>query len=396
MRRVSRYGAALSEHPDSADAAGEVIGEILEAVGPSPDLAVLFTSASHRDAVSEIADAVHQALAPSALIGATAVSVIGGPLEVEERPAVSLWAAARCPARPVRLEAVRGPDGWAVGGIPDDAEGTLLVIPDPFTFPSDALLKAGPAMPASERGAAADDSDALLKAGPAMTVVGGLASAAGRPGGNRLVLGRQVFDDGAVGVILDPEVEVRTVVSQGCRPIGQPFTVTKSEDNIVSEMGGRPAVERLREILLGLDEADRALVSKGLHIGVVIDEHKSEFHRGDFLIRGLVGADEQTGALAVGDAVQVGTTVQFQVRDAATADEDLRELMADASAGSALVFTCNGRGTHLFEGPNHDAAVVHDALERAPVAGMFCAGELGPIGGHNFLHGFTASVVLFP
>ena len=374
MRRVSRYGAALSEHPDSADAAGEVIGEILEAVGPSPDLAVLFTSASHRDAVSEIADAVHQALAPSALIGATAVSVIGGPLEVEERPAVSLWAAARCPARPVRLEAVRGPDGWAVGGIPDDAEGTLLVIPDPFTFPSDALLKAG----------------------PAMTVVGGLASAAGRPGGNRLVLGRQVFDDGAVGVILDPEVEVRTVVSQGCRPIGQPFTVTKSDDNIVSEMGGRPAVDRLRETLLGLDEADRALVSKGLHIGVVIDEHKSEFHRGDFLIRGLVGADEQTGALAVGDAVQVGTTVQFQVRDAATADEDLRELMADASAGSALVFTCNGRGTHLFEGPNHDAAVVHDALERAPVAGMFCAGELGPIGGHNFLHGFTASVVLFP
>ncbi|MDE0215044.1 MAG: FIST C-terminal domain-containing protein [bacterium] len=371
---MSRYGAALSEHPDSADAAGEVIGEILEAVGPSPDLAVLFTSASHRDAVSEIADAVHQALAPSALIGATAVSVIGGPLEVEERPAVSLWAAARCPARPVRLEAVRGPDGWAVGGIPDDAEGTLLVIPDPFTFPSDALLKAG----------------------PAMTVVGGLASAAGRPGGNRLVLGRQVFDDGAVGVILDPEVEVRTVVSQGCRPIGQPFTVTKSDDNIVSEMGGRPAVDRLRETLLGLDEADRALVSKGLHIGVVIDEHKSEFHRGDFLIRGLVGADEQTGALAVGDAVQVGTTVQFQVRDAATADEDLRELMADASAGSALVFTCNGRGTHLFEGPNHDAAVVHDALERAPVAGMFCAGELGPIGGHNFLHGFTASVVLFP
>lgn len=374
MRRVSRYGAALSEHPDSADAAGEVIGEILEAVGPSPDLAVLFTSASHRDAISEIADAIHQVLTPAALIGATAVSVIGGPLEVEERPAVSLWAAARCPARPVRLEAVRGPDNWAVGGIPVDAEGTLLVIPDPFTFPSDALLKAG----------------------PAMTVVGGLASAAGRPGGNRLVLGHQVFDDGAVGVILDPEVEVRTVVSQGCRPIGQPFTVTKSEDNIVSEMGGRPAVDRLRETLLALDEADRVLVSRGLHIGIVIDEHKSEFHRGDFLIRGLIGADEKSGALAVGDSVQVGTTVQFQVRDAATADEDLRELMADASGGSALVFTCNGRGTHLFEDPDHDAAVVHEALERAPVAGMFCAGELGPIGGHNFLHGFTASVVLFP
>lgn len=374
MRRVSRYGAALSEHPDSASAVGEVIGEILEAVGPSPDLAVLFASAAHREAIGEMADAIHQVLAPSALIGATAVSVIGGPLEVEERPAVSLWAAAQCPVQPVRLEAVRSHEGWAVGGMPADAEGTLLAVPDPFTFPSDALLNAG----------------------PAVTVVGGLASAASRPGDNRLILNREVYDDGAVAVLLDPGVEVRTVVSQGCRPIGQPFTVTKSEGNIVTEMGGRTAVDRLRETLLGLDEDDRALVAKGLHVGVVIDEHKSEFDRGDFLIRGLIGADEQTGALAVGDAVEVGTTVQFQVRDAATADEDLRELMADASAGSALVFTCNGRGTHLFDGPDHDAAVVHEALERAPVAGMFCAGELGPIGGHNFLHGFTASVVLFP
>lgn len=374
MRRVSRYGAALSEHPDSASAVGEVIGEILEAVGPSPDLAVLFASAAHREAVGEMADAVHQVLAPSALVGATAVSVIGGPLEVEERPAVSLWAAAHCPVQPVRLEAVRSHEGWAVGGMPADAEGTLLAVPDPFTFPSEALLKTG----------------------SAVTVVGGLASAASRPGDNRLILDREVYDDGAVAVLLDPGVEVRTVVSQGCRPIGQPFTVTKSEGNIVTEMGGRTAVDRLRETLLGLNEDDRALVAKGLHVGVVIDEHKSEFDRGDFLIRGLIGADEQTGALAVGDEVEVGTTVQFQVRDAVTADEDLRELMADASAGSALVFTCNGRGTHLFDGPDHDAAVVHEALERAPVAGMFCAGELGPIGGHNFLHGFTASVVLFP
>lgn len=374
MQVVSRYGAALSEHPDSASAVGEVLGEILEAVGPSPDLAVVFTSASHRDAISDVADAIHQVLAPSALIGATAVSVIGGPLEVEERPAVSLWAASQCPAELIRLEAVRGPDGWAVGGMPADATGTLLVLPDPFTFPSEALLNA-------ERD---------------MTVVGGLASAAGRPGGNRLILGRQVFHDGAVGVLIDPDVELRTVVSQGCRPIGQPFTITKSEGNIVSEMGGRSAVDRLRETLLGLDETERALVSKGLHMGIVIDEHKSEFDRGDFLIRGLIGADEDSGALAVGDSLEVGTTVQFQVRDAATADEDLRELMVDASAASALVFTCNGRGTHLFDGPDHDATVVHEALERAPVAGMFCAGEIGPIGGRNFLHGFTASVVLFP
>ncbi len=367
------YGAALSEHPDSASAVGEVIGEILEAVGPSPDLAVLFTSASHRETIQEMADAIHQVLAPAALIGTTAVSVIGGPLEVEDRPALSLWAAARCPARPVRLQATEAPEGWAVDGLPVDAEGTLLVFPDPYTFPSEVLLEAG----------------------PAITVVGGLASAGG-PGSNRLVLGHQVFDDGAVGVLLDSRVEVRTVVSQGCRPIGRPYTVTAAQGRVVSEMGGRPAVDRLRETLLGLGEAERALVARGLHLGIVIDEHKSEFGRGDFLIRALVGADQEAGALAVGDSVEVGTTVQFQVRDAATADEDLRELMAGAAAGSALVFTCNGRGTHLFEGPNHDASVVHEALDRAPLAGMFCAGELGPVGGRNFLHGFTASVVLFP
>ncbi len=363
----------MSEHPDSAGAAGEVIGEILEAVGPSPDLVVLFTSASHREAIPEIAGTIHRVLAPEALIGATAVSVISGPLEVEESPALSLWAVARCPARPVRLEATKGSDGWVLEGLPVDAEGTLLVLPDPFTFPSEALLEAG----------------------PAMTVVGGLASAGG-PGSNRLVLGHEVFSDGAVGVLLDPRVGVRSVVSQGCRPIGRPYTVTGAEGRVISEMGGRSAVDRLRETLLELDEAERALVARGLHIGVVMDEHKLEFDRGDFLIRTLVGADQESGVLAVGDSVEVGTTVQFQVRDAATADEDLRELMSGISAGSALVFTCNGRGTHLFEGPNHDASVIHEALNRAPVAGMFCAGELGPVGGHNFLHGFTASVVLFP
>ena len=364
----------MSEHPDSARAAGEAIGEVLEAVGLSPDVAVLFASASHQDAMPDIAAAVRCALAPAVLVGTTAVSVIGGGIEAEERPAVSLWAAAQCPAQPVRLEAQPSAEGMAVAGMPPDARGTLLVVPDPFTFPCDPMLRLRPGMP----------------------VVGGLASASHRAGGNRLVLNQEVYQDGAVGVLLDPGVEVRTVVSQGCRPIGMPFTVTKSEGSVIWEMGGRSGVDRLRETLMALSDPDRALVSRGLHLGVVIDEHKSQFGRGDFLIRGLIGADEDSGALAVGDSVDVGTTVQFQVRDAATADEDLRELMGGVSAASALLFTCNGRGAHLFDGPNHDASVVREALGGAPVAGMFCAGELGPVGGQNFLHGFTASVVLFP
>jgi small ligand-binding sensory domain FIST len=137
------------------------------------------------------------------------------------------------------------------------------------------------------------------------------------------------------------------------------------------------------------------LVQRGLHIGRVIDEQQDEFTRGDFLIRGVMGADRETGAVAIGDRVEVGATLQFQVRDALSADDDLRELLAGHQADGALLFTCNGRGRHLFGEPDHDAGILDGVVAEGAVAGMFCAGELGPVGGHNFLHGFTASMVLF-
>jgi small ligand-binding sensory domain FIST len=208
------------------------------------------------------------------------------------------------------------------------------------------------------------------------------------------VLDGDVREHGAVGVFLDG-VEVRPVVSQGCRPIGQPFVVTRAHGNFVEELGGRPALDRLRELAEGLDEQEQELVRRGLHLGVVVDEHQSAFGRGDFLVRNIVGADRASGALGVGDQVDVGQTVQFQVRDAGAADEDLRSLLADTTASAALVFTCNGRGQHLFGMPDHDAGVVAELLGPIPAAGAFCAGEIGPIGGRNFLHGFTASLALF-
>jgi small ligand-binding sensory domain FIST len=198
-----------------------------------------------------------------------------------------------------------------------------------------------------------------------------------------------------VGVLLDADASPRCVVSQGCRPVGQPFTVTQAERNMLYELAGRPALERLLEMVDQLPPSERALAARGLHCGVVIDEHKLDFRRGDFLIRGVLGADRSAGAVAVGDAVPVGATVQFQVRDAASADEDLCELLAGQEADGALVFTCNGRGRQLFGQPDHDAAAVARSLDTAAVAGMFCAGEVGPIGGHNHLHGFTASMALF-
>jgi small ligand-binding sensory domain FIST len=314
-------------------------------------------------------------------VGTTAVSVLQDGQEVEEEPALALLAARLpAPATPVRLRAVEGPDGLEVHGIPDDLPdgSTLLLLPDPFSFPTDSVI------------------DRLAEAHPEVQVVGGMASAARGPGGNRLVLDEEVADDGAVGVLLDPSVPVRAVVSQGCRPIGQPMIVTKAERNVVYELAGQPALERLLGLLRDLPPDDRTLAERGLHVGQVIDERKAEFGRGDFLIRNVLGADRANGAVAVGGQVEVGSTVQFQVRDALSADEDLRALMADAGdpPEGALVFTCNGRGERFFGTPHHDAEVVHAATGGAPVAGMFCAGEIGPVGGRAFLHGLTASVVL--
>ena len=188
---------------------------------------------------------------------------------------------------------------------------------------------------------------------------------------------------------------MRAVVSQGCRPIGTPLTVTQAERNLVYELAGQPAMARLQELVQAASDAERDLMRNGLHMGVVVDEHKLDFARGDFLVRNVIGADRSNGAIAIGDRVDVGTTVQFQVRDADSADEDLRALLAGVGGDAALLFTCNGRGRNLFPEPNHDAGVVEELLGPTPLAGAFCAGELGPIGGRNFLHAFTASIAVF-
>jgi small ligand-binding sensory domain FIST len=223
-----------------------------------------------------------------------------------------------------------------------------------------------------------------------------MASAARSPGGNRLALNDQVFTDGAVGALVGPGVTVSSVVSQGCRPIGRPLAVTRAEGNIIYQLAGQPALNRLLQMAKdGMSERDVELINQGLHLGVVIDEHKVDFGRGDFLIRNVIGADRSNGAIAVGDTVEVGTTVQFHVRDAEAADEDLRELLAERTADGVLLFTCNGRGSRLFAKPDHDAGVIGDLLGDPPISGFFAAGEVGPVGGHNFVHGFTASMALF-
>jgi small ligand-binding sensory domain FIST len=315
------------------------------------------------------------------MIAGTTVAVAGGGTEVEDAPGLSVFAARFGAGRvdPFVLEAEQTPDGLAIVGWPDDvpARGTLLMIADPFTFP------------------VADFLDLCNARVPGLTVVGGMASAGMRPGTNRLALGDRVLREGAVALLCSYDVPRQAVVSQGCRPIGKPLTVTRAERNLVYELAGQPAMARLSELVQSASEEERDLMREGLQLGLVVDEHKLDFSRGDFLVRNVLGAERATGALAIGDGVEVGSTVQFQVRDADSADEDLRCLLGEVRGDGALLFTCNGRGRRFFSEPNHDAATITELLGTVPLAGAFCAGEIGPVGGRNFLHGFTASVVVF-
>lgn len=369
------FAGALSEHPEPAEAVGEVAGSVLERLGSEPELAALFCSPHHVEALADIAESVRRVLRPGVLIGTTGAAVLGGAREVEDAPAISLWAGrvAEVP-RAVRLTAVRTPSGVALQGLSASTLGpgdTLVLLADPFSLPIAAIVDA------------VDNP-----------VIGGLASAATNPGGNRLVLDDEVVADGGVGVILPAAVATATVVSQGCRPVGQPMIVTRAEGNLVHELAGRPALDRLDDLVRAAGPRERSLLASGLHFGIAIDEHRETFGRGDFLVRAVLGADRGRRALAVGQQVDVGTTVQFHVRDAAAADEDLRTMLAGRHGDGALVFTCNGRGQRLFGEPHHDARMVHDLLDAPALAGMFCAGEIGPIGGRSFVHGFTASVLV--
>ena len=376
------FGAGLSEHPLPTQATGEVIGQVLDALGPvtgPPDLALLFVTAAHVGAIEDIAAAVRATVAPTTLLGCGAESVVAGAREVEQRPAVALWAGHTGPVSAFHARAVPTSDGTALVGWPEPPPGAaaVLTLADPFTFAADEVLR--------------HENDAR----PGLPIVGGLASAAVAPGGNRLVVDDQVVVEGAVGAVLGPGVALTAVVSQGCRPVGDPFVITKADGNIVYELAGRPALERLQGVARGLDDEDRQLLARGVHLGRVIDESPATFGPGDFLIRNVLGGDPSNGAIAIGDVVAVGTTAQFQVRDATSADDELKRILSDRTAEGALLFTCNGRGTRLFGRPDHDAEIVAEHVRHDAVAGMFCAGELGPVGRKNYLHGFTASVVLF-
>ncbi len=355
------------------------------------DLALFFASAQLAEVMPEIAAGLHDGLNPKVLLGCTAEGVIGREREIEEGPAVAL-VVAHLPdvaLTPICLQP--GENDWhkllldqedfqLLVDAPEDTR-LFILLGDPFSTPMEDVL------------------ETFNACFPGIPIVGGMASGALRPRGNTLVLNDQRTQEGAIGLALSGALDVDIVVSQGCRPIWRPFKVGDAHRNVILNLEGRAPLAWLQDLIPELPEEDRLLLQKGLFVGRAVEPGWETLGRGDFLIRGVVGIDQQSGAIAIGDSVIDGETIQFHLRDALTAQEDLEMMLIPQMFRNpprgGLLFSCNGRGTRLYDHPDGDIAVIQRSLEGIHLAGFFCAGEIGPIGGANFLHGHTASLVLF-
>jgi small ligand-binding sensory domain FIST len=384
-----RFASSLTHESDPLIAAERLSSTVSRDLDTAVDLAVLFLSPDHGDEASRLVSAVRQRLSPRLLVGCTGEGVIGGGKEIEAGVAASLWVAhlPRTDLAPLRLTFSGLQDRFSMTGWPDTisaaSDSVFILFADPFSTPTQELLPL------------------LEDQYPGAIAIGGLAGGGREPGGNRLIINGETHDAGLVGVALSGGVSVKTVVSQGCRPIGERYIITKAEENVIHELSGMPALHRLQSLYQSLRREDRALAHRALHIGIAMDEHRERFERGDFLVRNLIGADQETGAVVIGDIAQEGQTIQFHVRDGQSAHEDLKDLLAASrNAGpsptrGALLFSCCGRGRGLFGRADHDVSVIETEIGRIPLAGFFAQGEIGPIGGRTFLHGYTASVALF-
>ncbi len=384
------FAAAVTTHTDPSEATREIArGLEMEPGDGGIDLLVVFFSRHHAQQIEKLATTLRGALRPAAFIGCMGEGVIGGEHEYEERPALTAMGA-RLPG--VRLESAflaprdmtrpaRELEPLLPTAVRDGSSRLLLLLGDPYSSSVEAAL------------------ETFTTLSPKMPVAGGMASGARGPGETILMIDDRVEREGAVALAFSGSIEVDTVVSQGCRPFGPTLTVTGSRENLIQELDGRPPLEMIEEIVEALPSRDRNLLRNGLFVGRSIRTGPEELGRGGFLIRGVMGIDRQTGAMAVADAIEVEERIRFHLRDARTAREDFELLLTPQTVfgvpRGGLLFSCNARGRRLYDEPDGDLRLIRAVLGEFPLAGFFCAGEIGPVGGRNFLHGHTASLALF-
>ncbi len=389
-----KFGSGFSTRQVAEEAAREAVLLAKEELGAQRcDLVLLFITMSYEKDFELVSRIVREETGAEVFLGLTCESIIGRSREIERTSAISVFCASLPGVEIVpfyitqsELELMSRESQLEKSlGVNKNQEPTFILLPDPFTIDVKFMV------------------DAINQAYPDQKVLGGMASGATEPGANVLFFNDEMHQEGAVGAALYGNLVLKTIVSQGCRPIGEPFIVTQAHTNVIQKLAGEPALAVLQKTLEAAPEHDRDLAKNAIFVGRAIDEYKQHLSRGDFLIRNLMGVDAKSGAIAVTDFFEPGQTIQFHVRDGASAHEDLELLLKaereQGGAGSvprgALVFSCNGRGSRLFEESNHDIGAIQKYLGPFPAAGFFAAGEIGPVGSRNFIHGFTASIGLF-
>ena len=389
MRFTSGISDAVTAREAADDACRQVAAQLS---GGSCDLACLFVSPAYRATWPDLLAFIHERLRPRPLIGCSGSGIIGGAQEFEWVPAVSILAAHLPEVRlfpfavtPKEL-ADSSPGGFWVDkiGASPEARTAFVLLADPYTCQTPKLIA---------------ELNATYRARP---IIGALVSGGASPGEHLLFLNTTVHRDGAVGVAMAGNITMDTVVSQGCRPVGRPYVVTKAEEQAVLELGGRQALAVLHDVLSALSPGDRQLAQRGsIFAGVAMSEMRQRFGSGDFLIRNIVGIDPELGALAIAEGAEVGQTIQFQLRDPATSRQELRRLLQQQLTphplppAGCLLFNCAGRGKSLYGAAHQDVRLIQTVSGKLPIGGFFCDGEIGPVHGTNFLHGYTASLALF-
>lgn len=382
-----QWASRLATEPDDAAAIEGALAGLahdLEGAG-SVDLVLAFASPHFDAQLIDLWARVRARFPQARLVGCTGGGVVGSDQEVELEAGLVLMAASLpgVHVRPFHYTSTTMPQAGlgALQGL--DPEASAIVMSDPFTMDSEAVLAA------------------LDQALPQGKVVGGLISGCLRPFEHALLLDEKVHREGTVGVILSGNVRVETVVAQGCRPVGPPLFVTRAERNILHTLDGQPAMAALQGVLNGLEPHDRALARQALQVGVLPLPDRQQCAPGDFLIRNLVGLDPRSGALVVGARLLPHGVVQFHVRDAAASAADLDRLLQrvrstlDRPPAGAIMFSCLGRGRGLYGTANHDLDAIQAELGPLPVGGFFCNGEIGPVQGLTYLHGYTSAIALF-
>ena len=389
-----KWASAISETTSLDGAIEECVTQIKKQLDDvPPELAVIFVSSHYESEYDQTVEMVREKLGSPRVFGCSGGGIIGGGQEVEQRAAVSITAASLPGVEMVEFhldgddlpDMDAGPTPWEeLVKVTPSQEPQFVILADPFSFPVQNLIMG------------------LDFAFAASVKIGGLASGAQQEGGNALFLGDKVYRSGAVGIALHGNIEVDTVVAQGCRPIGRSMRITGSRRNLLLELDDTPPLKVLKDIFQTLNERDQGLMRHSLFLGVVMDELLDDPQQGDFLIRNVVGMDERTGSIAVGELLKEGQLVQFHLRDAETSAQDLTAVLGRYAADNrentiegALLFSCLGRGEYLYGRPNHDTGIFQEHLGSVPLGGFFCNGEIGPVSGTTFLHGYTSSFGIF-